>query len=186
MTCTVSVTTLLWFKALEGLTSHLETFILFCISKYEGVCGWGPGVVRATALVVFQWLWYYAGYDQRDPSGSPWMRTAFPFEDLAFAVSLRLWVWVFYYVFIPGKTEKPIHVFLLHQKNCKTLWRVLDPCNFTIVWLYNWKLSRLLWRVVAYPGCTLDHFRQLWRSAFTLLYLFFLAWDDFSSSNQKQ
>lgn len=80
MTCIVTVTAQLWFKVSEGLTSHLETFILFCISKYEGVCGRGPGVICATALVVFQCLWDYAGYDQRYPCLSACMRTAFPFK----------------------------------------------------------------------------------------------------------
>lgn len=79
MTCIVTVAAQPWFKVSEGLTSHLETFILFCISKYEGVCGRGPGVICATTLVVFQCLWDDAGYDQRYPSLTACMRTAFPF-----------------------------------------------------------------------------------------------------------
>lgn len=51
-----SVTTLLWFKTLEGLTSHLESFILLCISEYARVCGWGLKVICGTTLVVFQCL----------------------------------------------------------------------------------------------------------------------------------
>lgn len=114
MTCIVTVTAQLWFKVSEGLTSHLETFILFCISKYEGVCGRGPGVICATALVVFQCLWDYAGYDQRYPCLSACMRTAFPFKALAFAVSLRLWIWVFIMYVSQEKLKK--HIFVLHQK----------------------------------------------------------------------
>lgn len=51
-----SAATLLWSEALEGLTSHLESFIQLCIPEYESVCGWGLGVICAIALVVFQCL----------------------------------------------------------------------------------------------------------------------------------
>lgn len=137
MTCIVTVTAQLWFKVSEGLTSHLETFILFCISKYEGVCGRGPGVICATALVVFQCLWDYAGYDQRYPCLSACMRTAFPFKALAFAVSLRLWVWVFI-MYVSQEKLKNTFLYCIKKKK-RTLWRVLDP--FHNHWINNSKLA---------------------------------------------
>lgn len=162
-----SVATLLWLKALEGLTSHLESFIQLCIPEYDRVCGWGLGVICATALVVFQCLITVCGYDQRYARGYACGQFfhSKPWTFLHHCVYLWLWAWgvyryalcAFSLVMTKGccarESWRPHSTFsCCSRKTGKPYEDYLIFCHYTsAVWVTNWKLScrsDLLWRVV--------------------------------------
>lgn len=160
--------TVLWFKTLEGLTSHLERLIPLCISEYGRVCGRGLGLICGIALVVFfsASRITLCGYDQRYATGDA--RRQFLHSKstgLLLYHCLSLWLWGFWVSvvykwsfvlsvsdFVPWKAEELIHIFVPRQKDCKSLWRGLDLLSLRLRSLGK-QLKTLMWVRPTLKGC---------------------------------